>query len=152
MNRFISDSTPIFNKIIVCEEKKKILRFCCNDFKFYKIYVDCPENGSLLETDKRCDYAILCKKMDNIAILIELKGNDIKYAAQQIEMIRNQYCSNFKQVYGVIVYGGTPKAKTDIQNIRKKYTNKAIFTKLFIKENILELSYNSEKNSIEKRN
>lgn len=149
MNRFINNSTVCENKIITCGEKKKKLCFHCNNFEFYKIHID---NDNLLTNNKRCDYAILCKKMDNIAVLIELKGSDIKYATQQIEMTKNQYCSNFKQVYGAIVYGGTPKAKTSIQYICNKYKNKAIFTKLFIKENILELSYNSEKNSIEKRN
>jgi len=44
-------------------------------------------DGNVIKQGQRCDYLLINEK-DNIAYLIELKGSDLSWAAQQLEATR----------------------------------------------------------------
>ena len=150
MDCFINNDTKISNKIISCKENNKTLNFDCSKTYFYKIHLDCSEHRHLLKDNQRCDYAILSENKD-IVILIELKGNDIKKAYNQIFEIKKNFCQNIQQIYGAIVCNKVPSAGTDKQNLPRLW-KKIAKTDLFIKEKQLQLKYNNTKNFVEKVN
>lgn len=110
-------------KEAVCKEKGKAYRLL-NVNRRYKILSVHIDEG-VITTDKetplnlaKCDYLYLIDSDPTpVAILIELKGTDIKRAIEQIKSTLNLFGSTFdkcSKVYGRIVFsGGTP----NIQNI-----------------------------------
>ena len=107
----------------VCKEKGKVYRLLNKDrlYKILSLHVD----GGVIVTDRetppnvaKCDYLYLIDlEPEPIAILIELKGTDIKRAIEQIKNTLVLFSHAFdkcNKVYGRIVFsGGTP----NIQNI-----------------------------------
>lgn len=106
-----------------CKEKGKVYKLLNKDrlYKILSLHVD----GGVIVTDKetpqnvaKCDYLYLIDiDPKPIAILIELKGTDIKRAIEQIKntlILFNDVFDKCNKVYGRIVFsGGTP----NIQNI-----------------------------------
>lgn len=107
----------------VCKEKGKTYRLLNGNrqYKILSLHID----GGVIVTDaatprnvSKCDYLYLIDSNPSpVAILIELKGTDIKKAIEQIRNTLNLFDSTFSKcskVYGRIVYaGGTP----NIQNV-----------------------------------
>lgn len=105
-----------------CKENGKIYRLM-NEHRTYKvssIHID----GGVVITDKgtpphtlKCDYLFLydAGNESTVAILIELKGTDIKQAIEQIRNTLSLFPDTFQKctkVYGRIVFaGGTPNIK-----------------------------------------
>ena len=136
------------NKELVCKENGKIFRLYTNGIEFDKIKLDDGQNNER----KKCDY-LITKQTKDIQIFIELKGNKIAKAYQQIlasygniERIKNLQV----KYYAAIVCQRFPQKDTTIQNLHKK-ANK-IFAEIFIKNKEIQTQYNPTNNSIEKTN
>lgn len=105
-------------KNAVCEEKGKVYMLENTDdpHKILALHVD----GGIVVVDKKtppglpkCDYLFIIETAEApVAILIELKGTDVKHAVAQIDNTLNMFSDYFKtcsNVHGRIVFsGGTP--------------------------------------------
>lgn len=105
-------------KNAVCDEKGKVymLENTEDPHKILALHVD----GGIVIVDKntptglsKCDYLFIIETdTAPVAILIELKGTDVKHAVTQIESTLNLFAEYFKtcsNVHGRIVFsGGTP--------------------------------------------
>ncbi len=136
------------SKELVCKENGKIFRLYTNGIKFDKIKLDDGQNNEC----KKCDY-LITKQTKDIQIFVELKGNKIAKAYQQIlasydniERIKNLQV----KYYAAIVCQRFPQQDTTIQNLQRK-ANK-IFAEIFIKNKEIQAQYNLANNSIEKTN
>lgn len=136
------------NKELVCQENGKIFRLYTNGIKFDKIKLDDGQNNEC----KKCDY-LITKQTKDIQIFIELKGNKIAKAYEQI-LVSYDDINRAKNLqvksYAAIVCQRFPQKDTTIQNLHKK-ANK-IFVEIFIKNKEIQAQYNSTNNSIEKTN
>ncbi|MBR1375354.1 MAG: hypothetical protein IJ566_04650 [Cardiobacteriaceae bacterium] len=134
------------DKTISCKENKRVLFFNCNSRIFCKIHLDNKANNQILNNFPRCDYIIVSKDLEDIALFIELKGSNTVHALEQIEQSINTFGNAINKKYAAIVCSKIhPKFNTHKQQFIKR--NK---TQLFIKENQMQLKYNSNKQSIEK--
>jgi hypothetical protein len=81
----------------------------------------------VIQTGKRCDWLVISPSGD--LVFIELKGNKVEYAIQQIEntlsFIRNK-CSLFnnRKITCIISCTRCPLSTTDIQNHKVKFKKK----------------------------
>lgn len=136
------------NKELVCQENGKIFRLYTNGIKFDKIKLDDGQNNEC----KKCDY-LITKQTKDIQIFIELKGNKIAKAYEQI-LVSYDDINRAKNLqvksYAAIVCQRFPQKDTTIQTLHKK-ANK-IFVEIFIKNKEIQAQYNSTNNSIEKTN
>lgn len=136
------------NKELVCQENGKIFRLYTNGIEFSKIKLDNGQNNEC----KKCDYLIV-KSTNDIQIFIELKGNKIATAYQQILASYDDVnrAKNLQvKYYAAIVSSKYPQKDTTIQNLHKK-ANK-IFVEIFIKNKEIQAQYNPTNNTIEKTN
>ena len=109
MNRLIeidalSGNRKIFTETISCKEKGKSVQFECNGSEFYKIKVDDSKNTYLTENDRRCDYAIVSNGGE-IILFVELKGQRIEHAFNQILATKDKFSSGCSKIYGAIASG-----------------------------------------------
>lgn len=132
------------NKELVCKENGKIFKLYTNGIEFDKIKLDDGQNNEC----KKCDY-LITRQTKDIQIFVELKGNKIAKAYQQIlvsydniERIKNLQV----KYYAAIVCQRFPQQDTTIQNLQRK-ANK-IFKDIFIKNNELQTQYDIENNEI----
>ena len=135
------------HKELVCKENGRVFRLYTNGIAFEKIQLDDGKNNEL----KKCDYLITKKDTKNIQIFVELKGNKIAEAYQQIlTSYNNIVCIKNLQVkyYAAIVSARFPQLDSTIQALQRK-TNK-LFEKVFVKSNKLEAQYNPSNNTIKK--
>ena len=133
----LKKSAKTCSKKIVCEENHRKFTFHTNNFEVYKIKID----GDVK------------KDTEDIEIFIELKGSDIKKAYKQIITSYKKYSDKSKnpKLYAAIVTSKYPARDSSIQNKQKELAE--IFERVpFIKNNCLEVKYNSEYNIIEKAN
>ncbi|MBP3194303.1 MAG: hypothetical protein J6M05_01355 [Cardiobacteriaceae bacterium] len=134
------------DKIISCKENKRVLFFNCNSRVFCKIHLDDKTNNQILNNIPRCDYIIVSKDLEDIALFIELKGSNTNHALEQIEQSINTFGKCINKKYAAIVCSKIyPKFNSRTQQFIKKNN-----TQLFIKEKQLELEYDSNNQSISK--
>lgn len=134
------------NKILSCEEKSKKLYLHTKEASFYKIKID----GGVIQdsVNKKCDFIIIEKEKENIWIYVELKGNKLAQAYEQILKTFNQYKGNDTTInYAAIVLSSCPKVTPKIQNIKKKLKDQG-FKNLFQKGQIIRLEYLNKKDLI----
>lgn len=147
----LKKSAKTCSKKIVCEENNKKFSLNTNGFDFYKIKIDGDVEKNT--TAKKCDFLIIKKDKEDIEIFIELKGKKIKDAFNQIIASYEKYSDKSKEpkLYAAIVTSKYPARDSSIQNKQKELAE--IFERVpFIKNNCLEVKYNSEYNIIEKAN
>lgn len=147
----LKKSAKTCSKKIVCEENHRKFTFHTNNFEFYKIKIDGDVEKNT--TTKKCDFLVIKKDTEDIEIFIELKGSDIKKAYKQIITSYKKYSDKSKnpKLYAAIVTSKYPARDSSIQNKQKELAE--IFERVpFIKNNCLEVKYNSEYNIIEKVN
>lgn len=136
------------NKELVCQENGKIFRLYTNGIEFSKIKLDNGQNNER----KKCDYLII-KNTNDIQIFIELKGNKIAKAYEQI-LVSYDDVNRAKNLqvksYAAIVCQRFPHQDTTIQNLQRKA--KKIFVEIFIKNKEMKTQYNPTNNTIEKIN
>lgn len=136
------------NKELVCQENGKIFRLYTNGIKFDKIKLDDGQNNEC----KKCDY-LITKQTKDIQIFIELKGNKIAKAYEQI-LVSYDDVNRAKNLqvkyYAAIVSSKYPQQDTTIQNLKRKA--KKIFAEIFIKNKEMQTQYNPTNNTIEKTN
>ena len=136
------------NKELVCQENGKIFRLYTNGITFSKIKLDNGQNNER----KKCDYLII-KSTNDIQIFIELKGNKIATAYQQILASYDDVnrAKNLQvKYYAAIVSSKYPQQDTTIQNLKREA--KKIFAEIFIKNKEMQTQYNPTNNTIEKTN
>lgn len=153
MKQELKMHAEIYSKKLVCEENKNGVKFIlyANGFEFYKIKIDGDVEKNT--ATKKCDFLVIKKDKEDIEIFIELKGSDIKKAYEQIITSYKKYSDNNKnpKLYAAIVVSKYPSRDTSIQNKQKELAK--IFKSFpFVKNNNLEVKYNSEDNIIEKVN
>lgn len=110
---------------VTCEESRRT--YCLkNDGKFI---MNCRIDGGAIKEDKtvpnglqKCDFLYFIKSIEDIAILIELKGVMIKKAIQQILStfkIYGELLKSYSKVYvRIIVTSSVPKIKSDPDYIK----------------------------------
>lgn len=151
INNLIDQNTERNSNTISVEEHKKKVLFHCAGREFYKIKIDCDKFNRLFNISQiRCDFALKNTTQNNIALLIELKGSDIKKAYEQLIQTKNLLFNQYNNIYCAIVYNNIP-AQTDQQIYFKKAKNEG-FLKVFYHKKILKLSYIKNKQIIEKIN
>ncbi|CUU74267.1 hypothetical protein [Campylobacter hyointestinalis] len=148
MNRLNNLIIKKTNKIISCKENSVSISFNCDNCQFMLIHYDNSKNTIISDKDKKCDYIITIKDNNKIALYIELKGNDLKQAFEQIKSTKEKVGNMISSNYGALVYKSIPKNKTNIQNI--KLQAKKIFEECFIEHTQISLKYNSIENIISK--
>ncbi len=141
----------------VCEENKK--KYVLENFKVKAdrlTILSMQVDGGVVVPDKstpesicKCDYLFVVKSQNNpVAVLIELKGKNIKHAIEQIEnslIILKDALQGCIRVHGRIVYsGGTPKITNNPDFIRlqrklKKMGGNLISSTNYYKESVLEI-------------
>ncbi len=132
---------------IVCKESKKsknpskvVLKV--SEAEFYQVKFDeqCGQEHGL-----RCDFVVYLGDK-SVVLFVEIKGNDIVHAYEQIKNSRKlltESFSNSKQ-HCAIVYCGTPKNSVSFSDLKIE-AKKDKFKELFIKSNLISLKYeNSE--------
>ncbi|MBF7042257.1 hypothetical protein IY971_02350 [Campylobacter volucris] len=113
LERFI-DENERYNKILVCENKVK-LTLGCNGREFYKVLIDTKDTSKLKNEITRCDYVIATTDSEDIIIYVELKGEDLQKAFNQISNTHNFLNEKFGKRYIAIAYTGTPHASSILQ-------------------------------------
>ena len=138
---------PCRGNIVACEEYGKKLSLDCNGETFFKIIID---GGAELcnSTNRRCDFMII-NDDESIEIYVELKGQDIVHAANQIIETIKKYGLDQAIKYSVIVTSSIPRNNTALQNV-KLLLKKQTATIPFIKNRFIQLKYKEQK--IEKTN
>ncbi|MGX2983196.1 hypothetical protein [Helicobacter sp. 23-1045] len=133
------------HKELVCKENGRIFRLYTNGIAFDKIQLDDGQN----DERKKCDY-LITKHTKDIQIFIELKGNKIAKAYQQILTSYENRENMQSKCYAAIVCSKYPQIDSTIQILQRK-TNQ-LFEKVFVKINKLETQYNLSNDTIEKIN
>ena len=118
--------TTSSNAVFVFEEQKSVLRLTNKDrVPSTKIHVD----GCEIIEGIRCDYLHLAK---NLEIFIELKGQDLQHAIQQVERTITMLsldAKNYKKTT-YIICTRSPMSSTEIQiydkHFRKMYNSRLI--------------------------
>ncbi|CUU39805.1 MULTISPECIES: hypothetical protein [Helicobacter] len=139
------------NQVLSCEEKSKKFQLETQQARFYLINIDGEiENNT---EDRKCDFLVIKETSEDIWIYVELKGNKIKDACEQVQATYNRYQPPNALKYIAIVASRFPKGDTSIQRL-KAYAKKMGFKEVFYKERILELAYdtNDLRNPIKKTN
>ncbi len=123
------------DKQIVCaENKRKIIFFNNRGIYVEKILID----GCQITEGKRCDYLVVYDKRQNF---IELKGNKLDSALEQLERTIKLIGINDYYKYAYVVSSRSPLSSAEIQN--KKLTFKRKFnTTLEVKNNIIQVEIN----------
>ena len=109
------------SKEIVCEENKRKMTFLNPDrLEITKVHVDGCE---ITDNSTRCDYLVVGNSIENY---VELKGQDIKHAIEQLEatirkLSKNQSKYN-KRCF--VISTRCPISSSQIQIIQKKFKKK----------------------------
>ncbi|MBR8463330.1 hypothetical protein KDD93_01930 [Campylobacter sp. faydin G-24] len=130
------------NRIISCTENNISLRFDCNRNEFHKIHLDSPAYSDILQDAQRCDYIILKDNLE-IGVFVELKGNDIEKAMNQILTTKNNFGDGISIFYAAIVYRSKPSFNATAQNLKERYNRE--FDEIFISSSGLNLKYSNNK-------
>lgn len=109
-------------KIVLQENKSKITFLNPKRIKVLKIKVD----GCVIQDNEslRCDYILIPDP--EIEIYVELKGNDVAHAVEQIEATIKTLSENVqnKKKLCFIVSTRVPKLTTSIQQIQSQFKKK----------------------------
>lgn len=108
------------NKLVVFEEaRSKLVIENKDEVEATKVTVD----GCEITSGIRCDYMYLIKETE---IFIELKGQDIKHAINQLETTIKKLSSNIKTTKkkSFIICTRSPLTSASIQNVRVKFRKK----------------------------
>lgn len=144
--------SKISNDEIICKEKGRTFHLHTNNASFAKVKIDggvVAENTSEL----RCDYLIIKQKTEDIEIFVELKGNKITKAMEQLIASYDKYANKRPKTkhYACIVSSRYPQKDTSIQIAEAKLMKK-FRQKPYIKNEKLEVKYNQAKNEIQRAN
>lgn len=156
MNRLKNKIRQITDKIISCEENNKKLKFYCKGRIFCLIHLDNVSTNSILNNNQvRCDYIIVSEELNNkkeeiknidIALWIELKGNNTKHALEQIEQSIKEFGNIVTNKYIAIVCSKVyPQFDTYKRRFQKRYKKVKFFQP---KTRELELEYNPSNQDI----
>ena len=114
------------NKLVIFQEaRSKLIVENIDEVQATKVKVD----GCEITRGIRCDYLYLIK---GIEIFIELKGQDIQHAIEQLETTINKLSANSKnhKKKSFVICTRSPLNSASIQNIqvkfRKKYNSELI--------------------------
>lgn len=112
------------DRIIVVEEnKKKFTLNNPNEKYIYQVKVD----GCLIPKEAvKCDYLFEINNPISAVLYIELKGNDVKHAYEQliatVEFCKNAHQTLKRQCH--IVHSSSPKMSSTAQVLKKKLNDK----------------------------
>ncbi len=127
-------------KIVFKEKQSKFTGINDSQKEFLKINID----GCLEFDGKKCDY-MLIKTENNEAFFVELKGNHLHQAIEQlknsIEKIEKNYVEKLTNKKAFIVLTRYPKASSKTQNFQKNFQK--LKTKLFIKNKEITFNLNT---------
>nr|DAX40645.1 MAG TPA: hypothetical protein [Caudoviricetes sp.]DAX80405.1 MAG TPA: hypothetical protein [Caudoviricetes sp.] len=143
-NRFNQECVTPSGSIVVCDENGRKVELHCGNEEFVKIKIDgCVEQTGA--ENLRCDFMII-KKSEDIEIYIELKGQDIKKAARQIEETLKKHGLVSATKYAAIATSKiwSPRKNTNM-DFAKKILHKLMPNRYFIKNDFIQLSYNGNK-------
>lgn len=130
--------------VVVCDENGRKAELNCSGEKFNKVKIDgCvePSNGKNL----RCDFIII-KEGEDIEIYVELKGQDIKKAARQIEETLKAYGSSSAAKYAAIATSKIPPPKKNTSlDSAIMILHRLMPNRYFIKNGYIRLLYNHNK-------
>lgn len=132
------------NKSISCNENNKTLLFTCNGRMFCKIHLDSIQNSSISDSDLSCDYIIVSEELKDIALWVELKGNDTKHALKQIEQSMQDFGKDITKKYAAIVCS---KFHPQFDRYKREFI-KRNKVPLFPKATKLQLRYNPSNQTI----
>lgn len=112
------------NKIIVVEENKK--KFTVNNpdkKEVYQVEVD----GCLIPKEAlKCDYLFEINNPISAVFYIELKGNDVKHAYEQliatVEFCKSKHQTTIRECH--IVHSSSPKISSTTQILKKRLKDK----------------------------
>ncbi|TKX28244.1 hypothetical protein [Campylobacter estrildidarum] len=147
INKFIELNQQEYDKILTCEKNVK-LELHCNGEKFYKILID--TNNKIENKVTRCDYLATTTDLKKIIIYIELKGENIQRAIEQILTTCDFLNEKFEKRYAAIPHTGNPEAKTILQNNISRFQKKNFKLPLLTSSNTLKLKYNPNTKTISK--
>ena len=122
--------TLCHKEFVYKENKSKLVLINTDQVESIRITVD----GCLYRDNrhKKCDYLHLAK---NLAFLIELKGQDIETAIEQLEismkLLSDDIKDRVKNCY--IICSRVPLSSTDIQNLQKKFKKNNVQANLLVK-------------------
>lgn len=134
------------NKLIVCEDRTKNsskgkVEFDCSSELFYRVNID-GDIEKKCGVKSRCDFMVI-KSDETIELYIELKGQDVSTAVNQIlNTIKEHGLKNAKK-YSAIVTSNIPSKSTALDKA-KKILNNTTKTIPFIKNKILKLKYSDQ--------
>ncbi|MBF7044718.1 hypothetical protein [Campylobacter volucris] len=148
LEQFI-DKNECYDKTLVCEDKVK-LTLKCNKREFYKVLIDTKDTSKLKNEITRCDYVIATTDLKDIIIYVELKGEDLQKAFDQISNTHNFLNEKFGKRYIAITYTGTPKASSILQHNTILFKKKNFQLPFFTSTGALTLKYDSETQEISK--
>lgn len=157
---FEKHSEPyVKNQKLKCSESGKIFYLNTQDACFARVKIDegVVSKGT---SQTRCDYLVIKQGVEDIEIFVELKGDDIKRAKEQLVATYKDYATTTNDVkhYPVIVtspvrYKNNKSTKTRTTKDAVKAQLKKIFgNAVLMKEEVVEARYNLDKNCIEKTN
>lgn len=121
------------DKLIVFSENRSRLTLVNNkSLRFVKVKVD----GCQIKDGIKCDYLAVC---NNIEHFIELKGQDINHAIEQIKVTISKLSSNPKNQQKIcyIICTRSPLTSASIQNFQVKFKSQ-FNAKLIIKSSPYE--------------
>lgn len=129
------------SKELVCKENRKVFRLYTNGVAFSKTKLDDRQDNE----HKKCDY-LITKDTKDIQIFIELKGNKVANAFEQIltSYKNTEHIENMQiKYYAAIVCSRIPQTDSTIQNLQKDANN--VFKKVFIKSREIKTQYDTIK-------
>ena len=119
------------NSHIKCEEnKRKIIFINKKKILVEKIIVD----NCAITQGVRCDFLVKYLDLENF---IELKGEDLKHAFEQIQRSIKILSSN-KKIVSYIITSRSPLSAAEIQNKRLQFKRK-LNSELIVKNNSIEV-------------
>ncbi|EAH7777643.1 hypothetical protein D0W43_07300 [Campylobacter coli] len=149
IDKFIESNQQEYDKILTCEQNVK-LELRCNGEKFYKILIDTKDTNKIENKATRCDYLATTTDLKKIIIYIELKGEDIKQAIEQILTTRDFLNEKFEKRYAAITHTGNPEVKTILQKNISRFRKKNFKLPLFTSSGALRLKYDPNTQTISK--
>jgi hypothetical protein len=121
--------------IVLAEKGKKAVLNNPRKLPVRKFQID----GCVITQGRRCDYLVICTK-PNRDIYVELKGQEILYAVEQLEATMHQVSSQRPdaQRLCLIVSSRFPKIGTDVQRWKVRFKDQYNAT-LTVKNKVLEV-------------
>jgi hypothetical protein len=134
---------PGKKKVISCKEKKSIFRYEVKPKEIFSLFLLDPQyNGNCrnketslqqcLNSSRTCDFLIYSNRDSKNIIFLELKGNKVEEALEQLEesiksffkIFPNLHNESISQIYAIVVYTGRnspiKKKKFKIKNYEIK--------------------------------